>query len=938
MRGSPIPDGAVSQQVLRIVASRTFRKCNRLKRLLEFIVDATLKGETNSLKEWVIGTEVYNRGQDFDPRLDPIVRTETRRLRRKLQEYFDTEGREDAVVIEVPKGSYISNFRDRRDDDLFKLPGETIGDYWVLDRLDESLDTVTYRVREDVSNRTHALKVISGAAWAGSDFRSALEAYIAAVAEFKHENVCEVRRLHWSGRNVWIITEYFEGQRIAEFANQSQLTWEQTLQIVRQLVSALSAAHRLGIVHGCLNPGNVHVSQSQTNDEPVVKIMGVGMRSLGEACAGAVSHCEPATGVVDARSDVRSLGGVMRTLLLSSNACSASSDGWRGQVPKQLRPALSAILAKCLSGSAADGYASATELEEALALLGGKQCLPLAGTGKPSHAWKSRWRVWSPRHVIPHMSVHNLPGAALMCVVMLLVAGASRWVSRSNGTGLVRRLAVLPVECPPGDQECRVLGRALIGSLTTRLRHVGRLEVILVDQPSEFTVHTVPALQIAAPLDVDHLLRGTIEKHGIARTFSARIIRASDQAVRSTEQFEWSWSTLADIQAKLMNDVMVLVGPGGPAHSRLREDFAGNSAEERELYATARHAVNTLVTVRERAFFAYAERQLKNALKSNPEFDDARVLLAQLYYQEIWDSAQRAKLLENSRLLLEKAIRRDPERADAYALLGGVFAESGDREQGIEFARRALELAPLKSNPHQELAKLYAEAGFFESALVEEDRALALDPANLAALYSKVLLLSWMGKQVEADLALRTLQEWQPQGIAEGLSADREIRAGNYAAARNLITSTLEHTRNPVNAQASQLALALCSLLMGEPREAKGTFQKNANQPPRLFDHYILLAAQLGDVSHAVDYIRHNPLYFNYRYLVSEPLLAPARRHPVFQALLKQTYIRWQTDLARYGPSLPAPPVALPRPTEASEVAAMASIARRAGHAAIRRN
>ena len=64
-------------------------------RLLEFIVDVTVKGERNSLKEWVIGTDVYDRGKDFDPRLDPIVRTEIRRLRRKLAEYFETEGRED---------------------------------------------------------------------------------------------------------------------------------------------------------------------------------------------------------------------------------------------------------------------------------------------------------------------------------------------------------------------------------------------------------------------------------------------------------------------------------------------------------------------------------------------------------------------------------------------------------------------------------------------------------------------------------------------------------------------------------------------------------------------------------------------------------------------------------------------------------------------------
>jgi hypothetical protein len=139
MRGSPIPDDLVYQQVSRIIASRVFKKSIRLTRLLEFIVDATVKGESTSLKEWVIGTDVYSRGKDFDPRLDPIVRTEIRRLRRKLREYFETEGRGDAVVIEVPKGSYIPCFRDRCDDDVAKLAGANIGDYSVGYRFDERL-------------------------------------------------------------------------------------------------------------------------------------------------------------------------------------------------------------------------------------------------------------------------------------------------------------------------------------------------------------------------------------------------------------------------------------------------------------------------------------------------------------------------------------------------------------------------------------------------------------------------------------------------------------------------------------------------------------------------------------------------------------------------------------------------------------------------------
>ena len=121
--GSPIPDDIVYQQVSRVTASRAFKKSIRLRHLLEFIVDATMRGETTSLKEWVIGTDVYNRGKDFDPRLDPIVRTEIRRLRRKLREYFETEGREDAFVIVIPKGSYIPCFRERCDDDVAKLAG-----------------------------------------------------------------------------------------------------------------------------------------------------------------------------------------------------------------------------------------------------------------------------------------------------------------------------------------------------------------------------------------------------------------------------------------------------------------------------------------------------------------------------------------------------------------------------------------------------------------------------------------------------------------------------------------------------------------------------------------------------------------------------------------------------------------------------------------------
>lgn len=94
----------------RILAGEGFKNADRLTRFLRFTVERTLAGEGAALKEYRLGTEVYDRGADFDPRVDPIVRVEARRLRAKLAEYYDGPGSVDAVRITMPKGGYTPAF------------------------------------------------------------------------------------------------------------------------------------------------------------------------------------------------------------------------------------------------------------------------------------------------------------------------------------------------------------------------------------------------------------------------------------------------------------------------------------------------------------------------------------------------------------------------------------------------------------------------------------------------------------------------------------------------------------------------------------------------------------------------------------------------------------------------------------------------------------
>jgi serine/threonine-protein kinase len=85
-----------------------------LSRFLRFVVERSVEGRPSEIKEYVIGVEVFDRGTSFDPRLDTVVRVEARRLRSKLREYYETEGRPDAVRIDVPKGSYVPVFQNQR--------------------------------------------------------------------------------------------------------------------------------------------------------------------------------------------------------------------------------------------------------------------------------------------------------------------------------------------------------------------------------------------------------------------------------------------------------------------------------------------------------------------------------------------------------------------------------------------------------------------------------------------------------------------------------------------------------------------------------------------------------------------------------------------------------------------------------------------------------
>src|SRR5579871_2996146 len=106
----PLTEDSIRRQLDRILASPGFHSSGRMSRFLRFVVQETLDNGTDAVKEVTVAMAAFDRPADFNPKLDPVVRNEARRLRGKLEAYYAGEGAADRVRISIPKGGYAPHF------------------------------------------------------------------------------------------------------------------------------------------------------------------------------------------------------------------------------------------------------------------------------------------------------------------------------------------------------------------------------------------------------------------------------------------------------------------------------------------------------------------------------------------------------------------------------------------------------------------------------------------------------------------------------------------------------------------------------------------------------------------------------------------------------------------------------------------------------------
>src|SRR5215471_18032539 len=103
--GEPLREEKL-EQLTRLLECRALHGAESLRSFLQYITFRAIEHQEGQLKEYTIATDVFGRAKDFDSRTDSVVRVQAKRLREKLKEYYDTDGKSDRILIDLPKGHY----------------------------------------------------------------------------------------------------------------------------------------------------------------------------------------------------------------------------------------------------------------------------------------------------------------------------------------------------------------------------------------------------------------------------------------------------------------------------------------------------------------------------------------------------------------------------------------------------------------------------------------------------------------------------------------------------------------------------------------------------------------------------------------------------------------------------------------------------------------
>ncbi|MGO9565790.1 MAG: protein kinase domain-containing protein [Candidatus Korobacteraceae bacterium] len=609
-------------------------------------------------------------------------------------ESSDQHGKKNVGLISDPHSEPTTEVRPDRS--IFS-PGDVICERYSVIRfiarggMGEVYEVEDWELQARIALKTIAPERASSARQIGR-FRQEIQ----LARKVSHPNVCRVFDLgHHKDRLradlLFLTMELLEGETLfAYLQHHGPMTREQALPLVRQMVSALAAAHQLGIVHRDFKPGNVMLLE--TTRGPLAKVTDFGLatnpecdETLAESVVDVVGTPEymapeQLRGQCSSRTDIYALGLTVFQMLTGRLPCShdAPFNGLEADVVKRIGPRWRDAITKSLTVNPAARFATVDEFWCAL-----------SGENLPR---QSGWKAFA-AGIRRHGVIYGVAAGLLVAVLALVMAGVMP--NPFKRLPQEKHLAVLPFQNIGNDASNQAFAEGVAESLTSKLSQLERYQKSFWVVPSSDTRNVKSLDEAYRNLNVTLAVTGSIEHTPEGLNLTADLVDPKNHRQLSSRSIHVASANLDEMQQRVWESVADMLDL--QVNSQIKEELAAGGTTQPGAYELYEEGVGYL----------------------------KRFNL---------DDVDRAIGLFNA------ALSKDPSYTLAYSGLGNAFADKfvlTKDPQWIDLAtynaNRALELNDRLIEVHMTLGRVYQQTGQFDKAIPEYKRVLDQDPAIVEA-------------------------------------------------------------------------------------------------------------------------------------------------------------------------------------------------------------
>ncbi len=715
---------------------------NFLEEAVEQFVDAQLQGREPVIDEFV---KKY-------PKFEDQVRIRIRKLK-KIDTLF-------ASLVKADE----SDFGDAAAE--YDLVGRRVGSFEIVEMIGRGGMGVVYLARDTRLDRSVAIKSMPAELQTDSNARTRFSREAEFLASLNHPNIAVIYDIIEQTEGAgYLILEYVPGETLAERIAHRPLKLEQALSIGQQIAEAVSAAHKKGVVHRDLKPGNIKLTP-----EGRVKVLDFGLAKLssGKDIKSDITATEPGRVIgtpaymspeqargkdTDHRTDIWAFGCIMYQMLTGNLPFEGETatdtlariierePDWEllaQETPANIRALLRRCLEKEPDQRLGDIGEAAIEINETLPL-------GLLTESKP---------VTAPPVKLRRIAV--IIGAIAVGIILLVIT--LKYIPRKEirTSSKQIRLVVLPFQ-NLGPVEDEYFADGITDAITARLAGIHGLGIISRQSAMQYKNTEKGSKQIAQELGVDYILEGTIQRERPSDPTSRvriipQIVRTSDDIHVWAQSYEDDMSRVFRLQSDVAERVaqaldITLLEPE-------RRALASRPTENMEAYdyylrGNDYHNRSYLESDKRIAIQMY-----EKAVELDPTFGLAYARLSEGHLDMYWfhydHSGERLAMAKQA---IDKAFQLNPDLPEVCLALGHYYYHGQlDYDRAIEQFAIALRSQPNNSEILSFIGYVQRRQGKFEQALVNIKKACELDPLSCHIAYEVALTFELLRKYPQAEL------------------------------------------------------------------------------------------------------------------------------------------------------------------------------------------